>query len=52
MKSLASLAAVLGAAIILLSTSAAPAMTIKLGVVTKPGSAQNIVADKFKELVE
>ena len=28
------------------------AETIKLGVVTKPGSAQNIVADKFKELVE
>jgi len=28
------------------------AQTIKLGVVTKPGSAQNIVADKFKELVE
>ena len=28
------------------------AMTIKLGVVTKPGSAQNIVAEKFKELVE
>lgn len=27
-------------------------MTIKLGVVTKPGSAQNIVAEKFKELVE
>ncbi|BCL62360.1 hypothetical protein DGMP_30530 [Desulfomarina profundi] len=26
--------------------------TIKLGVVTKPGSAQNIVAAKFKELVE
>ena len=26
--------------------------TIKLGVVTKPGSAQNIVADKFKELIE
>lgn len=26
--------------------------TIKLGVVTKPGSAQNIVAGKFKELVE
>jgi len=25
---------------------------IKLGVVTKPGSAQNIVAQKFKELVE
>lgn len=28
------------------------AMTIKLGVVTKPGSAQNIVAEKFKELIE
>jgi TRAP-type C4-dicarboxylate transport system substrate-binding protein len=28
------------------------AQTIKLGVVTKPGSAQNIVAEKFKELVE
>jgi len=28
------------------------AETIKLGVVTKPGSAQNIVAEKFKELVE
>lgn len=27
-------------------------MTIKLGVVTKPGSAQNIVAEKFKEIVE
>jgi tripartite ATP-independent transporter DctP family solute receptor len=27
-------------------------MTVKLGVVTKPGSAQNIVADKFRELVE
>jgi tripartite ATP-independent transporter DctP family solute receptor len=28
------------------------AMTIKLAVVTKPGSAQNIVAEKFKELIE
>ena len=28
------------------------AMTIKLGVVTKPGSAQNIVAEKFKELMD
>ena len=28
------------------------AMTIKLGVVTKPGSAQNIAAEKFKELVD
>jgi tripartite ATP-independent transporter DctP family solute receptor len=27
-------------------------MTIKLGVVTKPGSAQNIVAEKFKALME
>ncbi len=27
------------------------AMTIKLGVVTKPGSAQNIAAEKFKELM-
>jgi len=27
-------------------------MGIKLGVVTKPGSAQNIVAEKFKELIE
>jgi len=32
--------------------SAFGAMTIKLGVVTKPGSAQNIVAEKFKALVE
>ena len=30
----------------------AAGLNIKLGVVTKPGSAQNIVADKFKELVE
>lgn len=28
------------------------AKTVKLGVVTKPGSAQNIVAEKFKELLE
>ncbi len=28
------------------------AQTIKLGVVTKPGSAQNIVAEKFKNLLE
>jgi len=27
-------------------------LNIKLGVVTKPGSAQNIVAEKFKELIE
>ena len=32
--------------------SAGAAMTIRLAVVTKPGSAQNIVAGKFKELIE
>ncbi len=32
--------------------AAMAAQTIKLGVVTKPGSAQNIVAEKFKQLVE
>ena len=31
---------------------ASAASTIKLGVVTKPGSAQNIVAEKFKALLE
>ena len=36
----------------LLVQIAMAADTIKLGVVTKPGSAQNIVAEKFKELVE
>ncbi len=34
------------------STAAMAAMKIKLGVVTKPGSAQNIAAEKFKELIE
>jgi tripartite ATP-independent transporter DctP family solute receptor len=42
--------------LIVLTMLAAPlsaqALEIKLGVVTKPGSAQNIVAEKFKELVE
>lgn len=38
--------------IITLSHPATGATVIKLGVVTKPGSAQNIVAEKFKELVE
>ena len=32
--------------------SASAAIKINLGVVTKPGSAQNIVAEKFKELLE
>lgn len=36
----------------LLATGAAAATKINLGVVTKPGSAQNIAAEKFKELVE
>jgi len=36
----------------LTSVTPTAAMTIKLGVVTKPGSAQNIVAEKFKELIE
>lgn len=38
--------------LIFLSVSVATGMKIKLGVVTKPGSAQNIVAEKFKERVE
>ena len=36
----------------LIGGPAQAAMTIKLGVVTKPGSAQNIVADRFGELVK
>jgi tripartite ATP-independent transporter DctP family solute receptor len=35
-----------------LSQTVVAAQIIKLGVVTKPGSAQNIVAEKFKELIE
>jgi tripartite ATP-independent transporter DctP family solute receptor len=38
--------------LLLFSTAAIAEMKIKLGVVTKPGSAQNIVAEKFKELIE
>ena len=38
--------------IITFSQPATGTMVIKLGVVTKPGSAQNIVAEKFKELIE
>ena len=37
---------------ILIGPLTAQALEIKLGVVTKPGSAQNIVAEKFKELIE
>jgi len=36
----------------LLAQPALAALKINLGVVTKPGSAQNIAAEKFKELVE
>ena len=36
----------------LFSATAMAEMKIKLGVVTKPGSAQNIVAEKFQELIE
>ena len=44
---------IVGLLIVLLTAwSAESAVTIKLGVVTKPGSAQNIVAEKFKELIE
>ena len=42
----------LAAAMILSPGIATAAMKIKLGVVTKPGSAQNIAAEKFKELIE
>jgi tripartite ATP-independent transporter DctP family solute receptor len=38
--------------LICFSTPAIAEMTVKLGVVTKPGSAQNIAAEKFKELIE
>ncbi|UCD31029.1 MAG: TRAP transporter substrate-binding protein [Desulfobacterales bacterium] len=38
--------------IFLYSSTAMAVNNIKLGVVTKPGSAQNIAAEKFKELVE
>ena len=38
--------------LLLTAFTAESAITMKLGVVTKPGSAQNIVAEKFKELIE
>lgn len=43
--------ALLAGCLCILPLNAFGAMSIKLGVVTKPGSAQNIAADKFKELV-
>jgi tripartite ATP-independent transporter DctP family solute receptor len=42
----------LGLIVGLHAASADAAMSIKLGVVTKPGSAQNIAAEKFKALIE
>lgn len=43
---------ILAAVVISLANPAMAAMEIKVGVVTKPGSAQNIVAEKFKSLIE
>ena len=40
------------AAFVFFSGTAMASLKIKLGVVTKPGSAQNIAAEKFKELIE
>ena len=50
MKKLVSLFIV--AVIFFLPGTSTAAMEIKLGVVTKPGSAQNIVAERFKQLIE
>ncbi len=50
MKSIRLLA--VAAVVILAWSTAVLAFQIKLGVVTKPGSAQNIVAEKFKSLIE
>lgn len=38
--------------VLLTSLAAGSAEIMKLGLVTKPGSAQNIVAEKFKEIIE
>ncbi|NOX34738.1 MAG: TRAP transporter substrate-binding protein [Deltaproteobacteria bacterium] len=42
----------LAVTLFLFSGNAFAVTKVKLGVVTKPGSAQNIVAEKFKELIE
>jgi len=39
-------------AVLFLAGTALAGTQIKLGLVTKPGSAQNIAAEKFKELIE
>ena len=43
---------IIACALILSSGNALAAIKIKLAVVTKPGSAQNIAAEKFKALIE
>lgn len=45
-------ALIIATAVFFIVGTAMAAVKIKLGVVTKPGSAQNIVAEKFKELLE
>ncbi len=52
MKKICILTLVMLAALIFTHSVPAKTATIKLGVVTKPGAAQNIVAEKFKSLVE
>ena len=46
------LALIIMLTVISFSGTAMAAIIIKLGVVTKPGSAQNVAAEKFKELAE
>lgn len=43
---------ILSLLVLLIAQPILAAKVIKLGVVTKPGSAQNIVAKKFKQLIE
>ncbi|GAB6908707.1 DctP9 [Desulfosarcina cetonica] len=43
---------IVAAVLLAFAGTAMAGMQIKLAVVTKPGSAQNIVADKFKTLIE
>jgi len=52
MKKMLALTLALTVALGLAALNASAAIKINLGVVTKPGSAQNIVAEKFKELLE
>ena len=52
MKLKAILILFMGLVLVWSGSAAAKTRTIKLAVVTKPGAAQNIVAEKFKELLE